>query len=146
MIRHLLLLAAGAAACVLPADGARAEPAPVVFFDIAAPEMSRQAAFYRAVFDWPIAADGGFAVPVSSPLRATLRAEPPGLGPQTERLVYVGVRDIDATLALVVANGGAVVYPRTVAPGVVVLALFTDPAGNRMGLVEIGGDAAPAAP
>jgi hypothetical protein len=30
-----------------------------------------------------------------------------------------------------------VVAPRFAAPGVVILGLFTDPAGNRMGLVEI---------
>jgi len=32
-----------------------------------------------------------------------------------------------------------VVFPRTEVPGVVVVALFTDPAGNRMGLVEMDG-------
>jgi predicted enzyme related to lactoylglutathione lyase len=36
-----------------------------------------------------------------------------------------------------VAHGGAVVYPRFEVPGVVVLGLFSDPAGNRMGLVEM---------
>ena len=45
--------------------------------------------------------------------------------------------DITATLDQITANGGGVVFPRMTVPGVVILALFTDPAGNRMGLVEL---------
>jgi predicted enzyme related to lactoylglutathione lyase len=54
-----------------------------------------------------------------------------------ERVLYVGVPDINATLAAVKAHGGSVVFGRMAAPGVAILALFKDPAGNRMGLVEI---------
>jgi len=61
----------------------------------------------------------------------TLRAEP------KEAMLYMGVADIPATLANVVEHGGKVVAPRFEVPGVVVLGLFTDPAGNRMGLVEM---------
>jgi predicted enzyme related to lactoylglutathione lyase len=136
MVGGLAILAAQGAA----ATAAIAAPAPVVFFDIAGPELAKQAAFYRAVFDWNIGADGGFAAPVTSPLHATLRVEPPTQGPVTERVIYVGVSDVTAALAKIVAHGGAVVFPRTEVPGVVVLALFTDPAGNRMGLVEMDGD------
>jgi len=129
-------------AASLTATAAIAEPipnpAPVVFFDIAAPQLAPQAAFYRAIFGWDIDASGGFAVPAASPLHATLRVETPGgKEPLTERVVYVGVPDINATLASVKANGGGVVFPRLVVPGVVIVALFTDPAGNRMGLVEL---------
>ena len=112
----------------------------MVFFDIAGPSLAPQAAFYRTVFGWDIAADGRFSVPVTSPLPGYLRVEPSTQGPPTERVVYVGVADIAATLAKVAANGAAVVIPRTVVPGVVILALFKEPAGNRMGLVEMDGD------
>ena len=54
-----------------------------------------------------------------------------------ERVVYVGVPDVTAALAKVTANGGAVVFPRLVVPGVTIVGMFTDPAGNRMGLVEL---------
>jgi predicted enzyme related to lactoylglutathione lyase len=141
MTRTRLLAAAAAVLAGLAATAsptvARAEPAPVVFFDIAGPDLARQAAFYRTVFDWKIAADGRFSTPAQTPLGGFLRVEPPSMGPATERLVYMGVPDISATLKQVVANGGAVVFPRTPVPGVVVLGLFTDPAGNRMGLVEM---------
>lgn len=62
------------------------------------------------------------------------------MGPETERVLYIGVSDITATLAAITASGGQIVFPRYEVPGVVVLALFTDPAGNRMGLVEMAGD------
>jgi predicted enzyme related to lactoylglutathione lyase len=130
----------GAGAVVCRGDAIMA--APVVFFDIAAPELASQVGFYSTVFGWEIGSDGGFAVPVSSPLRGNLRVEPPSLGPATERVVYIGVPDITAALAMVTANGGQVVFPRTPIPGVVVVAMFTDPAGNRMGLVEMDGESA----
>ena len=114
--------------------------APIVFFDIAAPDLASQRSFYSAVLAWDIGADGRFSTPAVSPLPGTLRVEPPNLGPTTERVIYAGVADIGATLAAVTAHGGAVVFPRHEVPGVVVLAMFTDPAGNRMGLVEMDGE------
>jgi predicted enzyme related to lactoylglutathione lyase len=57
-----------------------------------------------------------------------------------ERMIYLGVSGVTATLAEVVAHGGKVVAPRFEVKGVVVLGLFTDPAGNRMGVVEMRGD------
>jgi predicted enzyme related to lactoylglutathione lyase len=111
-------------------------PAPIVFFDIAGPDMKSQAAFYAAVFDWEVSAQGHIAPPAVSPLPGMLRVEA-AAGFQPERVLYLGVDDITATLVTITANGGAVVFPRMVVPGVVILALFTDPAGNRMGLVEM---------
>jgi predicted enzyme related to lactoylglutathione lyase len=124
-----------------PAKDARM-PAPIVFLDIVATELPGQAAFYKAVFDWDIGADGAFNAPVAAPLRATLRVEQAGRGPVAERVIYIGVPDIDHTLQQITAHGGAVVLPRMEIPGVVILALFTDPAGNRTGLVEMAGDKA----
>lgn len=106
-------------------------PAPIVFFDIAGPDMAKQASFYRTVFDWDVAADGRFAAPAAPALAGTLRTDP------ADKVIYLGVDDVTATLAKVVANGGQVVAPRFEIKGVVVLGLFTDPAGNRLGLVEM---------
>jgi predicted enzyme related to lactoylglutathione lyase len=111
-------------------------PAPIVFFDIAGPDLKKQATFYAAVFGWDASDDGHIAAPVASPLPGLLRVEA-AAGFQPERVLYLGVADVTATLAAIAANGGGLVLPRTVVPGVVILALFTDPAGNRMGLVEM---------
>jgi uncharacterized protein len=110
--------------------------APIVFFDIAGQDFASQKAFYESVFDWKVGPGGALSVPVSGPaLNGLLRADP------MERMIYLGVPDVHASLEKVVANGGKVVAPRFEVKGVVVLGLFTDPAGNRMGLVEMNGDA-----
>jgi predicted enzyme related to lactoylglutathione lyase len=149
MIRTTIAsLTAGALVALAPA--VHSAPAPIVYFDIAAPDLKSQAAFYHAVFDWDFAPDGRVTVPVNSPapgaLEGTLRQENGTGEPPTERVIYVGVPDIPATLAKVIANGGSVVFGRTVVPGVVILALFKDPAGNRMGIVEMAGGKAKVPP
>jgi hypothetical protein len=101
--------------------------APIVFFDIAGPDAARLKRFYAANFGWTIDAANSVATPG---LEGTLRQDPP------EKIIYIGVPDIDAALKKILASGGAVVLPRTVVPRVATFALFTDPAGNRMGLVE----------
>jgi uncharacterized protein len=105
--------------------------APIVFFDIAGPDAGRLSEFYQAIFGWEGAPGGTFTTPVLSPLPATFRQDP------AEKVLYIGVEDISATLSQVTARGGAVDAPRFEVPGVVVLGLFRDPAGNRMGLVEM---------
>jgi predicted enzyme related to lactoylglutathione lyase len=113
--------------------------APIVFFDIAGPELASQAAFHKSIFGWESDASGAISIPVTSPLMGNLRVEPPTQGPVTERLIYIGVPDINATLETITQTGGGIVFPRMEVPGVAVIALFTDPAGNRMGLVEMDG-------
>jgi uncharacterized protein len=138
---RLRLLAIAALGFGVLASPALAAPAPIVFFDIAGPDLASQADFYKAIFGWEAGPSGSFSVPTVNPLPGNLRVEKPTQGPLAERVLYVGVPDIDATLAKVTALGGSVVFPRTEIPGVVVLSLFKDPAGNRMGLVEMDGDA-----
>ena len=136
------------AALAAPAGGSTKMPAPIVFIDIVGPELPKQAQFYREVFGWEIGAGGDFSVPATAPMRGVLRVEDPRENPTAERVIYLGVPDINATLAAVAAHGGKTVLPRLEVPHVAVLALFTDPAGNRMGLVEMAGDKAkvPGAP
>jgi uncharacterized protein len=136
------LLAAACAAAVLAAPVYAQQltstqggsmPAPIVFFDIAAPDLASQKAFYGAVFGWEFDPIGRFNAPVTSgpSLPALLRTDP------LEKVIYLGVEDINATLEKIKANGGKVHAGRLVVPGVTILALFFDPAGNRMGLIEI---------
>ncbi len=120
--------------------------APIVFFDLPCIDLDKQAAFYETVFGWRIT-PGPFPqtrsiqpFPVRSPLPGTLRQDPmDGSAQSMPALIYLGVEDVTATLASIEANGGAVHAPRFEVPGVVVLGLFKDPAGNPMGLVEMDG-------
>ncbi len=102
-------------------------PAPIVFFDIAGPDGGQLKEFYSGVFGWDI--DANFAITTPG-LTGTVRQDP------AEKILYMGVPDIDAALQEIESAGGKTVLPRTVVPGVVIFALFSDPAGNRMGLVE----------
>jgi predicted enzyme related to lactoylglutathione lyase len=133
------LIGAGAAALVAAGAVAQASSsqetamgAPIVYFDIAGPDAAAQSGFYAAVFGWEVSPGGDVSVDViASPLPGLLRADP------AEKLIYLGVEDVTAALEAVVAHGGAIETPRFEVPGVVILGLFRDPAGNRMGLVEI---------
>ena len=140
----------------LAQDAAGPRPAPVVFFDIAGEDSGRLTEFYSRIFDWEIAGDGsltaqvkspplvpradypsssiGFSTSVTAPLPGQIRQDP------TEKRIYLGVDDIAATLEEIEALGGTIEAERFAVPGVVVLGLFRDPAGNAMGLIEMEGD------
>ncbi len=107
---------------------------PIVFFDIAGPDDALLKSFYATVFGWESDRAGQFAVPVTSPLNGAIRKDP------AEKRIYLGVEDVSASLSLVERSGGTIDKPRFEVPGVVVLGLFRDPAGNPMGLVEMDGD------
>jgi uncharacterized protein len=110
-------------------------PAPIVYFDIAGPADAGQAAFYEKIFGWTAGPGGVVSAPVSGPqLSGTLRTDP------ADKVIYIGVPDVAATLEEIVAAGGKVIAPRFEVKGVVVLGLFTDPAGNAMGLVELNAE------
>jgi len=143
MIRHIVLACALLLPTVASAQTAVAAGAPVVFFSIFGPQGEQLQRFYAGLFEWTIASSGDLSTGVSTPLPANI-----GKG-EAETIVYVGVDDITATLAKVKERGGTVRFPRFEVPGRVVLAVFKDPAGNSVGLVELENGKAkvpPAAP
>ena len=132
-------LIAAASCAHLSAAGAASpaarSPAPIVYFDIAGPDLARQADFYRNVFGWASGPAGALSISIPGPkLDGTLRTDP------AAKVIYIGVPDVTAALKDIVANGGKVLAPRFEVKGVVVLGLFTDPAGNGMGVVELAAD------
>lgn len=108
--------------------------APIVFLDIAGPNSAAQRDFYAAVFDWSCDGPGPCTPGNRANLDLMLREDP------AETVIYIGVPDVTAALEAVTNAGGTVDVPRFEAPGVAVLGLFFDPAGNRVGLVEMDGD------
>ena len=107
---------------------------PILFFDIAGPDDAALTNFYSTVFEWEVDQSGQFSVPVATPIKGAIRKDP------SEKRIYLGVPDVTASLSLIEQSGGTVDVPRFEVPGVVVLGLFRDPAGNPMGLVEMDGD------
>lgn len=113
--------------------------APVVHFEILGKDGQRLQDFYSGVFDWKIdsanpanygivdtAADGrGIPGGVS--------AAPQGPGWVT---FYVEVDDLDATLAQIEQAGGKKLAGPMDVPGGPRLAIFADPEGHTVGLVD----------
>ena len=110
-------------------------PHPVVHFEVIGRDGAKLQAFYRDAFDWAIDAsnpmnyglvdtggDGGIAGGIAS-------------GDEPQATFYVSVDDPAATLEKIKALGGTVVQDVTVIPGMVTMALFEDPEGNRIGIV-----------
>jgi predicted enzyme related to lactoylglutathione lyase len=125
----LLAVAEGAIAAE-PAKCVTNCPAPIVFFDIAGPDAAQLRTFYASVFKWSINAQNAIDQ-ASAGMEGTLRQDP------AEKVLYIGVPDVAAALAAIEAAGGTSVAKRFEVPGVVILGLFKDPAGNRLGLVEM---------
>jgi predicted enzyme related to lactoylglutathione lyase len=106
--------------------------APIVYFELAGADGQKLKEFYATVFGWKIDANASIAATSTGGIKGGIRQDPP------EKIFYLGVPDIVAALKQIEAAGGKTVVRRTVVPGVVTFALFTDPAGNRMGLAELG--------
>ncbi|MEL7112527.1 MAG: hypothetical protein AAFZ74_04500 [Pseudomonadota bacterium] len=109
-------------------------PVPIVFFDISGPNVEELQRFYAQVFEWPCESGGTFVPGNAANLDGFLREDP------ADKVIYLGVPDVTTTLAAVERAGGTIEVPRFETPGVAVIGLFLDPAGNRMGLVEMNGD------
>lgn len=107
---------------------------PIVFVDFAGGDDESLMRFYESVCGWEPDSDGKFSVPVSSPIHCAIRCDP------AEKRVYIGVDDVTAALKLVVQSGGSIDKRRFEVPGVVILGLFRDPAGNPMGFIELDGN------
>jgi hypothetical protein len=115
---------------------------PVVHFEIIGTDPARLRAYYGALFDWDFAAGGAVAESVSEAGNygfTELPGIPGGVGGGAgfppHALCYVGVPDVAAALAEAERLGGTRVLGPEQAPGRdLVVAQFTDPEGNLVGL------------
>jgi hypothetical protein len=113
-----------------------AEMNEITYFEVAGSDTSSLARFYEAVFGWQ-SAPGPFpnyfslAPEAGAGIAGGFRQEE-----QPERVFYVKVANLHATLDRIVSAGGRVLIPPTQVPGGVHFALFEDPGGNRTGLVQ----------
>jgi predicted enzyme related to lactoylglutathione lyase len=101
-----------------------------VNLDIAGLQTEQLKQFYQALFDWDTC-NTQFSIPVQMPFKGVIREDP------TEKRLYIGVEDVGKCLEHIVEYGGSVDAQRFEVPGIAVLGLFRDPAGNPMGLVEM---------
>ncbi|HUL73847.1 MAG TPA: VOC family protein [Vicinamibacterales bacterium] len=111
---------------------------PVMWFEVLGANAGKLREFYSGLFGWTFRAEDPMQYGVVD--TGARRGIPGGIGeiyPGTRSWVtfYVETPSIEASLADVQRRGGKVVVPRTVMPDVT-LAVFEDPEGHAIGLVE----------
>ena len=109
---------------------------PVIHWEISGHDLEAISAFYGSLFGWQGAtADPDYRlVSTDGGIGGGLMRTPAGVPPYVT--VYVGVDDLDATLALVEKLGGTTVVPPTPIAGVGAFAMFQDPEGNTIGIMR----------
>lgn len=116
-------------------EHARLAHGQVGYLQLPATDRWRSAEFYRAVFGWHIEHPyPSFEAPSLIGQWVDDRAPAPDAGP----LLWINVDRIDDTLRLVSASGGEVVEPPRLDDGVRWLATVHDPAGNTVGIFQLG--------
>lgn len=118
---------------------------PIIHVDFSAENLAGAAQFYKELFGWQITAypemnyytftseggPGGGFNEVGSQIGGTVEV-PPG-----HVLIYVATDDVDKTLAKAEQMGGKTLLPKTEIQGMGWYAVFTDPTGNQIGLLDM---------
>ncbi|MFQ5797103.1 MAG: VOC family protein [Bacteroidota bacterium] len=112
---------------------------PVIHWEIGGNDTKMLQDFYSKLFDWKVDSNN----PMNYGLANTggEGGINGGIGPTGEDkkpyvTFYVQVDDLQGYLNRAEKLGGKVVVPPTEIPNIVTFALFTDPEGNRIGLVK----------
>jgi predicted enzyme related to lactoylglutathione lyase len=110
-------------------------PNPVVHFEIIGKDQQQLEAFYKGIFDWQITPmmEGYSLVNTGKGIGGGI-----GTAAEDRRHVtfYVAVADIQAALALIESKGGKLAFGPHPIPDGGIIANFTDPEGNLVGLVQ----------
>ena len=109
----------------------------ICYIEMAAEDIVRSSAFYKAVFGWNIRQRGDGATSfddgVGEVSGTWVKGRPPAISPGL--LVYIMVDDMEKTIEAVIAHGGTIVQPVGMdAPEIT--ARFSDPFGNIIGLYQ----------
>jgi len=109
----------------------------ICYIEIPAADVARSADFYTKVFGWNIRKRGDGSTAFDDGLGEVsgtwVLGRPPSTTPGL--LIYVMVDSAEATVKLVIANGGEIVQPIG-ADAPEITARFRDPAGNVLGIYQ----------
>lgn len=98
-------------------------------------------AFYGAVFDWQFddqSMPGYTLVNAGAEPSGGIFPKPPD-APGVCLNAYFNVEDIETVLGKATKNGGKVLVPKTAIPGVGFFAMFSDPEGIPIGIMQPDG-------
>ncbi len=113
----------------------------VIHFEIPAKESGKVADFYRNVFGWKIQ---GWEGPMEYLLCSTGEKEEPGIDgaiysptePFNCVVNTIGVENLDLSMSKVEENGGEIIVPKMVVPGVGYMLYCRDCEGTPFGLMQ----------
>ena len=110
---------------------------PVVHFEVIGKDGEKLQSFYSDLFGWQIDTDNemnyGMVAAPEGGIGGGVGPSPDGKAYAT---FYVAVPDVQEALDKVGKLGGATVTPPMDVPGGPTIAFFSDPAGNRIGLMK----------
>jgi uncharacterized protein len=117
---------------------------PVVHFEVIGRDPQALRTFYQRAFDWefgPPMAQANYAMAHPGADGSAGRAIDGGIGGAIDDYdghvtFYVEVPDLDAALSKIHGLGGKTMMPPDTVPGGPRIALFTDPEGHVIGLVQ----------
>lgn len=114
---------------------------PLCHFELMTAEPEKCKAFYGKVFDWKFddASMPGYTLVDTGAEPTGAVFKKPAQAPGVCVNVYFQVGDIDGTLKKVTGNGGQVLVPKTEIPGTGHFAMFTDPEGIVVGIMQSAG-------
>jgi predicted enzyme related to lactoylglutathione lyase len=113
----------------------------VIHFDMEAKDVKRAIDFYKKTFGWKFEKWDG---PFDYWLIEAGKDDEPGIGgglSQSEGSVAsiintIGVDSLDSIIEKITKNGGKIVNPKHVVPGVGYMATFEDTEGNQFGVMQ----------
>jgi predicted enzyme related to lactoylglutathione lyase len=112
----------------------------VTHFEIPTDKPEASVKFYSEVFGWKCQKWGEHEYWLTT----TGEDKTPGINgaimkkrdPKQPVVNSINVKNIDASIKAIEANGGKIVVPKSTIPGVGHLAYFTDPDGNIFGVIQ----------
>ncbi|HJP56555.1 MAG TPA: VOC family protein [Gemmatimonadales bacterium] len=116
----------------------------ICYIEMPAADVPASAKFYADIFGWKVRrrGDGATAFDDTTGGVSGTWVPPEWQGGSTDMVTYIMVDSITDAERAIAAAGGQVTTPRTpIGSGGGAFAIFTDPAGNRLGLYEEPGRA-----
>lgn len=112
-------------------------PNPIVYFEITGKDRDALEDFYSAVFDWQLtpAGENYSHVSAGTGVNGGIGRSMDGPGYVT---FYVEVASIAETLSVAEGRGGQRILEPTQMPNGPLIALFSDPEGRTIGLIQAG--------
>jgi len=113
----------------------------IMWLEIASTDIPASAKFYEDLFDWPIVRDEQIDYTMTDFERGETGVgfspvdEAQGVAPGSV-LVYVDVDDVDAAISRAKELGAPIYLDKTEIPTVGWMAIFFDPGGNRIAVMQ----------